>query len=185
MMFEKSLSQVSKLETDLAQGKQDLETFKADGASARGRLSDILADCDASKAAITRARKALSDLGAAIQAKEAEITDLERAIPKAREAAIEKAKEEFTTAAQTAMDATDIPKEEMLAAIQTVIDLADRTQAAWRNYSGITCAWMEHFPDIPMPAHAQAPEKRLNAHGGFIDAAKRLNGIVDYMKSFL
>ncbi len=179
-MFEKSLSQVTKLETDLTQAKTALEAFRADEAAARGRLADALADAGASKAAIAEARKAVSDLGAAVKTQEDEIMALEAAIPKAREAAIEKAKGEFTAAVQAALDATDdIPQAEILSAMQTVIDLADRIHGAWQNYSATTCTWAEHFP-IPTPPHAQPPEKRLNFQAMFIDAAKALHGPVDY-----
>lgn len=178
-MFEKSLSQVTKLETDLTAARTALEAAQVNEAAARGRLADALADAGASKTVITKARQEVSDLGTAVKTQTDEIAALEQAIPKAREAAIEKAKAEFTAAVQSALNGTNIPQAEILSAMQTVIDLADRTRAAWQNYSATTCTWAEHFP-IPTPPHTQPPEKRLLFHSMFIDAARHLHGPVDF-----
>lgn len=179
-MFEKSLSQVTKLEGDLTQAKTDLERLEAQQVAARAALADALADAGASKAVITKARKEVSDLAEAVKAKAAEITELEAAIPRAREAAVGKAEAEFTEAVQAALDATDIPVGDVLAALHTVTDLADRLRAAWQNYSATTCAWMEHFPSVPTPPHAQPPEKRLNFQAAIIDGAQKIQGAIDY-----
>lgn len=179
-MFEKSLSQVRKIESDIAQAKQDLETIKTDEAAARERLCNVMTDAASSKAVIAQARKDISDIVEAFKAKEGEITDLEQAIPKAREAAIEAAKAEFTEAVQRALDATDIPTAEIVNALQIVVSLADRCRAAWQGYSAAVSAWSTYFPTVAVPPHAQPPETRLIFQSAFIDAAKKLHGPVDY-----